>query len=153
MKFSFFFCAVAPVCVVGCATAVVPEDPEPQSSTPKKDAAAPDAKQGQMQAQDSGTTSPDTGVDDPGTDSGNANCMLMINYGSNNCQTCMQGCCAQDNACVNSQDCVALITCLNGCTPNDQTCVSGCRGQHASGSTLFDGITSCMGSVCKSSCP
>lgn len=95
---------------------------------------------------------PDTGTEDPDTGSNN-NCTLMINYGSSNCQTCMQGCCAQDNACVNSQDCVDLITCLNGCQPNDSQCVQGCRSQHSSGSQLFDGITTCMGSVCKSSCP
>jgi hypothetical protein len=139
---------------VGCATAIAPEDPAPTDSTTKKDGGTADAKgASQLPQQDSGTVAPDTGTnDDPQLDGGGA-CTLMINYGSNNCQTCMQGCCAQDNACVNSQDCVDLINCLNGCSPNDSSCVAGCRGQHQSGASLFDGITSCMGSKCPSSCP
>jgi len=140
------------ISLVGCATAIAPEDLAPTNSTAKKDGAATDAKPALMPQQDSGVGDPDTGIEDPPTDSGGA-CMLMINYGTSKCNTCMQGCCSQDNACVNSQDCVALIQCLNGCQPNDSSCVSACRSQHTSGSSLFDGITTCMGSKCQSSCP
>jgi hypothetical protein len=138
--------------IMGCATGIVPDDPEPTSPTTKKDASAPDAKQSVTPHQDSGVMDPDTGVQDPGTDSG-GQCTLMINYGSQSCNNCMQGCCAQDNACVSSQDCVDLINCLNACQPNDSTCVGNCRSGHPSGATLFDGITKCMSAQCSSSCP
>lgn len=106
-----------------------------------------------MQPQDSGVMDPDTGVQDPQQDSGGGPCMLTINYGSQNCNSCMQACCAQDNACTSSQDCVDLINCLNTCQPNDSTCVSTCRSGHKTGAMYFDGITSCMGAQCSSSCP
>lgn len=147
MKLSLLFS----ISLVGCATAIAPEDPAPANSTTKKDSGAADAKgPTYMPQQDSGTGEPDTATDPPDT---GGPCTLMINYGTSNCNTCMQGCCTQDNACVNSQDCVDLINCLNGCSPNDSSCVSGCRAKHQTGSSLFDGITSCMGSKCPSSCP
>jgi len=147
MKLSLLFS----IALVGCATAVMPDDPVP--TVPAKKDAGADAKTPPHPAQqDSGVSTPDTGpVDDP-SDSGGS-CTLMITYGSSTCQSCMQGCCSPDNACANSSDCVALLSCLLGCQPNDSSCVSGCRSQHTTGTPLFDGITSCMGSQCSTSCP
>lgn len=150
MKLSLLFCIAS---VAGCATAVAPDEPTPPAAS-QKEAGAPDAKGPQTPPQhDSGVAPPDTGApQDPGTDSGGS-CSLMINYGAAQCQSCMQSCCAEDNACVGSQDCVDLINCLNGCQPNDSSCIGSCRGQHGTGATLFDAITSCMGAQCSGSCP
>lgn len=136
----------------GCATAVV-EQPEQTPTTKdagKKDAAQSGYDAAQMQGQDSGTNeSPDV---EQTQDSGGT-CSLMINYGSQNCQSCMQACCAQDNACVGSNDCIAVINCMNMCAQNDSSCISTCRGQHASGAQLLDAISSCMKAQCSSTCP
>jgi hypothetical protein len=147
---------IAGAMALGCATGVAYEEPTP-SGTAKKDAGVPDAKS--YAKPDSGSLDNDSGTNDPPIeqDSGGPNnCSLQIGYGGQTCQTCMAGgCCAQDNACAYDNDCVALINCLNPCvnTANQQACSAACRGQHATGAQLFDGIVTCMSSQCANDCP
>ena len=148
MKLGLLF---LPLVLAACATAVIEtsDNTEPKPDTPKKDAAAgTDAKPPFM--------GPDAAMETDGrmeTPDAGSNCMLKIGYGSNGCQTCMQACCNEDNACANDQDCVAVINCLNACQPNDSPCVSSCMNQHPQGANLLAAISQCMQSQCSGSCP
>jgi hypothetical protein len=137
---------------LGCATAVNDPVDETPVDAGKKPSTGTDAK-APLPQYDAGSQTPDTGTDDPPDTGSNNNCSLMINYGSNGCQSCMQACCTQDNTCASSSDCVAVINCLNGCQPNDSSCITQCRSQYSNGAMLLDGIVTCMKSQCPNNCP
>lgn len=147
MKLCLVFVALG---LFGCATAVV----DPQASdapSPVKDASA-DVSKPQPQPKMEASVEFDASTNET-PDASSGTCSLQINYGSGGCQSCMQACCTDDNACASSSDCVAVIQCMNACPKNDAPCLTSCRSQHAQGASLLDAISKCMKSQCTGTCP
>lgn len=69
------------------------------------------------------------------------------------CDQCLStNCCAQEQACANSPDCVAYLQCANGCASGDQTCLDNCTSQHPSGEQVFASVVPCLQANCTSQC-
>src|SRR5438309_7018047 len=93
-------------------------------------------------AMEGGTTMDGATMADAADPDGGGMCTLGIDYGTQSCTSCMRAsCCDKDNACVASQDCVAILQCADPCT--DKACVDACRSQWPAGAAIVDELVAC----------
>jgi hypothetical protein len=91
----------------------------------------------------------DGGTDGPLPDAATA-CGLPTT-GNAACDSCMtKSCCAQQQACNDSADCVAFLACDGPCTT--QACQDSCQSQHPSGAALFTDVDTCASAHCDQAC-
>jgi hypothetical protein len=87
------------------------------------------------------------GNDGGTTTDGGMTCGLTT--GTPACDQCLTtNCCSQEQACVNSTDCMALLMCLNNCAMGDTTCQNTCSSQHQAGVAPYNALGMCYQNSC-----
>ncbi len=117
--------------------------------------ATPDAESFEDVVPVADTAPPDTGprVTTP-------QCTLTLSTGIASCDSCLEkSCCASENACGQSRECLSLITCMDACGespdagPDPTSCFNACANQYPAGANVLNSLDSCVETSCASACP
>lgn len=157
MRWFCISCLAAALVIAACSS----DDRAPITSAP--DASASDA----AAAKDVGSAI-DADVKQDATKNDASTCKLTKPYSSKDttCNACAEEqCCGPVNACYSSADCDdGYVNCIIACVllPDDagadagdagpQACLAQCGAQYPTGKALYDALSTCVETSCKSEC-